>query len=376
MSTEWDALAGRLEDRFMDAADGGDRLEAWAETDFDAFARASFGWQYELCAPYRALCDRRGITPGSIGDWRDIPAVPATAFKYFDFVSIPGGWVDVDCDAVFETSGTTRGAERRGRHVVPRGSLYRASFYHPFRLALLPDLERLPMLSLIPSPAEATASSLSCMVGMAVEEFGDGVDWLVDGEGRWRDDAFDLLGAVRRSGGPVLLLGTALSFVHLIEGVEAGDVQLPAGSRVMETGGFKGARRSIARAELYARIAAHVGVEEQRIVNEYGMTELLSQMYEPVLIEGVEAQGRHVAPPWLRVRILDPTTLEERPDGNEGLIAFFDLANLGSVNHILTEDVGVIEAGRLQLLGRATGAEPRGCSRAMDDLMAGAGRVR
>ena len=376
MSTEWDALAERLEGRFMDAADGGGRLKAWSETDFDAFARASFDWQYELCAPYRALCDRRGITPSSIGDWRDIPAVPATAFKYFDFVSIPTERLGADHDAVFETSGTTHGVERRGRHVVPRASLYRASFYHPFRLALLPDLERIPMLSLVPSPAEAPRSSLSCMVGMAVEEFGDGVDWLVDGEGRWGDDAFDVLRAAGGGGGPVLLMGTALAFVHLIEGVQAGRVQLPAGSRVMETGGFKGARRSIARTELYARIAAHVGVEEQRIVNEYGMTELLSQMYEPVLIEGVEAQGRHVAPPWLRARILDPTTLEERPDGNEGIISFFDLANLGSVNHILTEDVGVIEGGRLQLLGRTPGAEPRGCSRAMDDLMAGAGQAR
>ena len=274
---------------------------------------------------------------------------------------------------LFETSGTTRGAERRGRHVVPSEGLYRASFHHPFRLALLPDVGRLPVVSLIPSPAEAPRSSLSWMVGMAVEEFGTGVEWLVDRDGTWRADARDVLHGLSS---PTLLLGTALAFVHLLEHFPEGELDVPEGSRIMETGGFKGARRSVARDELYAGIAACTGVPQHRIVNEYGMTELLSQMYEPVLIEGSEAQGWHVAPPWLGVRVLDPTSLEERPEGEEGIIAFLDLANLGSVAHILTEDVGVMEAGRLRLLGRAPGSEPRGCSRAMDDLMAASEPLR
>jgi hypothetical protein len=373
MSTEWDVLARRLEERFMGSTGADDQLEVWSDEDFGGLAREAFSWQFELCDPYRALCERRGITPDSVSDWREIPPVPATAFKYFDFVSAPAERSGADPDAVFETSGTTHGTQRRGRHVVPREGLYRASFYHPFREAVLPDVERLPVVSLIPSPALAPRSSLSWMVGMAVEEFGDGAEWLVDAHGGWRADAFDLLREVRA---PVLMLGTALSFVHLLERVSEGEVRLPEGSRIMETGGFKGARRSVARHELYAAIAAHTGVPERRIVNEYGMTELLSQLYELVLTDGPEAQGWHVAPPWLRVRVLDPTSLEERVEGEEGIIAFLDLANLGSVSHVLTEDVGVVEGDRLRLLGRVPGSEPRGCSRAMDDLMAAAGQSR
>ena len=33
-------------------------------------------------------------------------------------------------------------------------------------------------------------------------------------------------------------------------------------------------------------------------------------------------------------------------------------------------DVGSVLGGRLRLAGQVTGAEPRGCSMAMDDLMA------
>ena len=75
-------------------------------------------------------------------------------------------------------------------------------------------------------------------------------------------------------------------------------------------------------------------------------------------------------PPWLKVRALNPTTLEPVEEHEPGLLAFFDLANLGSVCHVLTEDVGYVRDGNIHLEGRFSGSEPRGCSRAMDDLMA------
>jgi hypothetical protein len=39
---------------------------------------------------------------------------------------------------------------------------------------------------------------------------------------------------------------------------------------------------------------------------------------------------------------------------------------------VLTEDLGSVSGGRVKLQGRAPGAEPRGCSIAMDELMAAA----
>jgi hypothetical protein len=84
--------------------------------------------------------------------------------------------------------------------------------------------------------------------------------------------------------------------------------------------------------------------------------------------------------------VLDPATLEEAPPGNAGLLAIFDLANLGSAAHLLTEDLGVTAAsgasgaappdggaGGFRLLGRAAGAELRGCSLAAEELLQEAG---
>ncbi len=209
------------------------------------------------------------------------------------------------------------------------------------------------------------------MVGAAADVFSKGTDWLVDARGELDEEGLRRL--MRRSshaGEPMLVLGTALALLHALEGLEEEPVPpLAPGSRIMETGGFKGAGREITRVELYARLSEATGVPAERIVSEYGMTELLSQLYEPVLSEGPGAAGTHVAPPWLRVRALDPATLEEVPSGEEGLLAFFDLANAGSVCHVLTEDVGSVVKGRVRLAGRAAGSEPRGCSLAMDELL-------
>ena len=51
-----------------------------------------------------------------------------------------------------------------------------------------------------------------------------------------------------------------------------------------------------------------------------------------------------------------------------GRLALFDLANVGSVCHVLTEDLGVREDGAFRLLGRASGAELRGCSLTAEEL--------
>jgi hypothetical protein len=108
------------------------------------------------------------------------------------------------------------------------------------------------------------------------------------------------------------------------------------------------------------------------VVREYGMSELTSQFYTRVLLGG--DPDLFVAPHWARVRLLDPETLEEVPAGTPGLVTVFDLANLGSAVHLLTEDLGIFERGEedgFRLVGRAAGAELRGCSLVVEELRGG-----
>ena len=315
-----------------------------------------------------------------MADWREVPPVPAAAFKHLRLFSVEDGRAP---EKVFVTSGTTRGAERRGEHAVASLELYHAAALPWFRAHLLPDGAQPDVLALVPSPADAPVSSLSSMVGAVIGEFGgDHSQWRARADGVV--DARALLDALRgaeASGRPALIATTAFALVHALDGLAAAGarVRLPEGSRMMETGGFKGRARVVARDELYANVQDRLGIPAERIVNEYGMTELLSQFYEPVLRGAAPtplAERFHAAPPWVRTRVLDPVTLAELDDGAPGLLCHFDLANAGSVACVLTEDLGVAVPGGFRLIGRAPGAEPRGCSLATEELLTAAEQPR
>lgn len=348
---------------------------AWSEDRFSSLALRVFQAQFRGSATYRRFCRGRGRTPETVERWQDVPLVPATAFKELDLYSGPG-----DPEAVFLTSGTTGGgaaAAGRGRHPVFSLKLYRASALPWIRRHLVPEGAGLPILCLVPSPADVPASSLSTMMGFLADALGtSGSGFFAEADGRLRFE--ELCGALESAasrGERVLVMGTAFAWVHWLDRArQAGfRVALPAGSRLMETGGFKGRSRQVPRSELYGELTRALGIPPGRMVNEYGMTELLSQLYEPVLVGDPPAtlEDRvHQPPPWLRVRALDPDSLAAGAPGERGLLAFFDLANLGSVSAVLTQDVGrVSETGSVALEGRAPGSEPRGCSLAMEELL-------
>lgn len=343
----------------------------WPESRFDEWARRAFAFQFEAGRAYRRFCEARGRSPGEVESWRDVPMVPTSAFKHLDLASGP-------VEATFLTSGTREGAARRGRHGVRSLALYRASALPFLRAHLLPEGGRIRLLSLVPSVTEAPESSLSRMLHFAAEDFGaaGSAPFVSPGGGVDVARFGGALDEAVASNTPVFIAGTAFAFVHWLDAIREGRASphhLPAGSRIMETGGFKGRSREVARDELYRELEGAFTVPSSRIVNEYGMTELCSQFYDATVGEApvpALSQRRHRPPPWMRTRVLDPETLEPLPPGERGVLAHFDLANLGSVSAVLTEDLGVADPdGSFRLSGRAPGAEPRGCSLALDDLL-------
>ena len=142
----------------------------------------------------------------------------------------------------------------------------------------------------------------------------------------------------------------------------------PAGSRIMETGGFKGRTRVVARRDLYARLEETLGIPYPSIVAEYGMTELLSQFYDDLASRTAETRVK-AGPPWLRTLVVDAAGREVAA-GETGYLRHVDLANRSSVVAIETEDRGYRSGDGFVLLGREPDAPPRGCSLAAEDLLA------
>jgi hypothetical protein len=406
-----DDLAQRIARFVADPADG----------DFDELAAEAFAFQVERVAPIRRLAEARGVTPGAGLDWRRIPAVPTAAYKTLR-VTVAGeeeghgaagpaaeggaageggavrrtgaasegsatsegagegtagdGGGTAETVETFRSSGTIGGEGARSVHVHPFPDLYRATVDAAFPRFCLPRGlaagERPPMLALVPRREERPDSSLSFMVDHVLARWGgEASAWGLGPRGVDARAARSWLGARQRERRPVLVLATALALADLVAGLERLDLRfrLPAGSVVFETGGFKGREREVSPEELAAGVAERLGVPAAAVVREYGMTELTSQLYTGALAGG--DPELYVPPHQVRVRAVDPESLEEVPTGESGLIAIFDLANLSSAVHVLTEDLGRLEAGGLRLLGRAPGADLRGCSLTVEELAAG-----
>lgn len=363
-----DDIAGRVLDWMASDPDPEEAATAAGEARFDALARATFAFQYQASAPFRAFCDRRRRTPATVASWRDVPAVPTTAFKTLDLACAPP-------EKVFLTSGTTQGGERRGRHLVPRLDLYRTGALVHFRRMVLPDGIRPRIVGLLGGPAQLPDSSLTQMVEWLREDVagGDG-EYLVDAHGFDPARAAARIAELARDGRPLCLIGVRAVFTRLLEHClrEKRSLELPASSRVVDTGGSKGGR-TLSDAGFLAACWSVLGVAGYDCVNEYGMTELCSQFYDDVLLArfaGENRPRRKLGPAWVRTLAVDPATLAPVPDGEPGLLRHVDLANAGSVLAVQTEDVGIVAGGRFTLLGRAPGAEPRGCALALADLLA------
>ena len=353
-----------------------------ADAEFNELAQAVFAFQFAHNAVYRAYCERLKLTPSSVSHWKEIPVVPTSAFKDFTIACFPVA----EAVAVFHTSGTT--TDRSGKHFFKTLELYDAAISQNFAAHLLPDLVgqasrlfmlgqttldgrdahptflRLPMLVLTPSPEDAPHSSLAHMMGVVVKKFGaPDSGFYVERGAICAERLVRALREAEQACQPVFLLGTAFAFVHLFDHLaeRVWRFELSDGSRVMETGGFKGRTREMAKPDLYALFERRLGIPAARIVNEYGMTELSTQFYDETLRSG-RASDLKQTPPWSRVLIIDPRTGQEAAKGERGLIRIFDLANLWSAMCIQTEDLGVARDDGFEILGRASGTEVRGCS--------------
>jgi hypothetical protein len=338
------------------------------EERFEEIARLLFAHQFEACAPYRRFCEGRGVTPATLESWRTIPAVPTGSFKEVALRSFPSERTV----HTFRTSGTS--TPLRGELHLDTLALYEASLLPTFCRFLLPDLtEQRPeatILVLAPSPAETRDSSLSHMFAVAIREVGaQGSGFFIEHE----ELALDRLRSALEAASPdlpLLVCGTSFAFVHWLDALEADGARLalPAGARIMETGGFKGRSRRLPRPALYGALEERLGVDMDRIVNQYGMTELASQFYDSALREP-GASRRKLGPPWARVRLIDPESGDECAEGKPGVVVLTDLANTGSVIAIETADLGQRIGDGFEVLGREPGAEARGCAIAADELL-------
>ncbi len=285
--------------------------------------------------------------------------MPTLAFKELVLASFP---IRARV-CVFRTSGTT--LEIKGAHFFDALSLYNRCILPPFEKYLLPDGAKLSYYFLIPSFKEQPHSSLSYMMQVVKRHFalGRGKYYVKKGVPQFKKLMTDL----KKEKNKIFLLTTAFALQGFLDylAIQKIKLRLVSGSRIMETGGFKGQAREILRSAFYAQCGVYLGIPKTHCVGEYGMTELSSQMYDTTLYDFVNRKKRKlikVGPSWLRTLVIDPRTGKEARRGVVGFLRHLDLANRASVMAIDTEDLGRASGEGFELMGRMKGAGLRGCS--------------
>ena len=352
-----------LENLVRDVGDNISGSTSIDEAAFNQLALRIARFQAHNLLAYAKLAEFRGINVDSLEHWQDLPFCHTDAFKDYDMTVIP---VEERIKR-FVSSGTTAGVRGQHHHSKLTLELYEHSLDAPFEKHFLaPQPRPLRVVSLTPEPTEVSDSSLVHMlqVGTVRNETEIIYHGRLDRHDRWGIDPENTCESIGHwaDAGPIALVGTAFLFAHLLTYMESHHrvMNLPHGSRILETGGYKGHAQILSKDQFYTKLAERFGIEESWIVGEYGMCELSSQAYDRVA--GSDQVRQFQFPPWVRTQIISPDSGAPVNDGQEGILRIVDLANIAAPCAIETGDLAIQKGQRFQLVGRVTTEPLKGCS--------------
>ena len=120
---------------------------------------------------------------------------------------------------------------------------------------------------------------------------------------------------------------------------------------VIETGGAKNSKLSKSKIEIIEQLKKNF--KTKNVYSEYGMTEMLSQAYRK--------DSYYMTPKWLRFLIRDINN-PYKIGCNRGFVNVIDLANKHSCPFIATEDFAIQKKEGIDIIGRLSSSELRGCN--------------
>ncbi len=309
-------------------------------TNFEVEALATFQRQYAQIPVYRQYVDLRGLQhPKTLSQ---IPFLPISFFKSHEVC--PSGSKP---EQIFLSSGTTQ--LLRSRHLVTDLSFYNASLSLGFERVFGPVSDYV-FIALLPSYLENGDSSLIYMVDQLIEKSASVLS------GYYMSNAATVAAVYNKTlsaGKKPFVFGVAYALLDLV----ASGIRLTE-ALILETGGMKGRRQELTKAELHERLME--GFQADTILSEYGMTELLSQAY-------CLKDQTFACPPWMQIRIRDAyDPFDEVPFGQKGGVNVIDLANQNSCAFIQTDDLGRLTPHGFLLEGRIEASDVRGCNQLVD----------
>ena len=306
-----------------------------SEEEFTHVALEVYDYQVTHCEIYRKYVQQlHWPDPARV---EEIPFLPISFFKSHVVQSD-----EKQTKLVFKSSGT---GGSRSEHHVADPLMYETAFTHTYRNYLGPPEDQV-ILALLPNYIEQGDSSLIYMVDRLIQQTNNPLSGFFPDEHSKLVERYEE--AIQQEK-KVVIFGVSYALLDLC--LLTPDLHQAI---IIETGGMKGRRKELTKAELHEQLST--GLNCKNIRSEYGMTELLSQGYsnEKMLFQFA---------PWMQYRIRevnDPFSyITSEKTGGINLI---DLANLYSCSFIATQDLGRHKPGGLEIMGRFDHSDIRGCN--------------
>jgi len=340
-------------------------LEAGVDADvpdFNTYCLRMFGMQYELNPIFREFCEAKKMKPGDVSRWQDIPMVYNDVFKTHLVASFPLEKSVMACLTGGTTSLTQRGRifrDEAGKKLVFTANRVMTGSY------LFPDFEegkRCRILILAPSPELAPSMGMAIGIDQTRRHFGtEDSMFLLGKSGIHINDLLKALRESEASGIPVAIIGATSAFVYFFQACKRKKMKftLPPGSRICDGGGYRGRFGKVTRDDYYAMVEETLGIPNSHCVNVLGEAETATNLFDDSLrrcVKGLPVRQRtRPVPPWSRVLAMSIDDLKPLPDGEVGLLAHWDLANVPTVLSVITDNLGyTTDEGRgCEMVGRA-----------------------
>jgi len=346
-------FVARLDDEIIAFINQG--LDFQDEALFNRIAIKEFELQFATIPPYRDYCLSKGITPGQVTEWRDIPAVPSRAFKDFVLATFP---VERAEHAYF-TSGTS--------DPLKKGKIYRdPAAVRLINLAnglltrkyVFPDMERMKILLMTPSPKMAPGIGMAVGLERVRIQFGTpDSDYLISFGGLNLELLLQALLDAESSGAPLALIGSTPGFIYFFKACRRDNIRfnLPIGSRICDGGGYMGQFGECSKEEYFEMCREILNIEEHYCVNVLGMGEVSTNFFDSALADHLAGRGRErhkVIPPWTRTEVVDVDSFARLPKGEVGLLKHYDLVNRSLVVAVQTDNLGFATDDGFDIVGR------------------------
>ncbi|MDO9517827.1 MAG: hypothetical protein Q7J10_07240 [Methanosarcinaceae archaeon] len=325
------------------------------EINFNKLAVAEFEYQFNVNDIYREYCTRKNVTPESISSWDEIPAVPSQAFKEHIIASFPLEKTELS----YMTGGTT--TKKRAKIFRDKSAvelIFEAN-KQCTRSFLFPDVEKMKILFMVPSPKIAPTMGMAVGLEQVRRNFGtEDSEFLITPRGLNIDLLFRSLRGAEDSGEPIALIGATSGFVYFFNACEKEGIsfELPKGSRISDGGGYSGKFGECSRNEYHQKCEQILGIPQNHCVNTYGTGESSTNYFDNVLQNHVSSKDEprfKISPPWTRTIAVDTKTFERLPEGEIGLLRHCDLANRAMVIKVQTDNLGYETKNGFEIIGRA-----------------------